>query len=503
MIFTDVAIQKQAIKRERIDYFLFFIVTCLLALVVMKGFTASTSDSHQWLSFDFSFDTALPPFIAIPSDIGFLVFAIIFMVRRKVRFGKKELLFTALFIVLATYRILTYVYFPETPFYLDVNNPFNNNTLVHLTYNGYPSLLDMVEECIAEVFFLFYLYLVAVFFFSMRKDEKMLIGRIIICIFAAVAVFMTIYSMIFEWDGLVNNFYNFIGKDGYENTFINVKSITSNRNVFGFFITLGVVSQILMLFKKPNVFSIIVIVYLSLFSLLLHSRTTISICFLLDVLTIVSFVILYLKKHPVISSFFILALIGIILFFLLTLVVFKDSSFSKSFAGQLKKFFDFTTINMRKDHLSTSFDLVLANPYFFWIGLGRVPFLSLYHQYLTIVNYEPYTVTSHCGVLESFFFEGAIMGIFYLLIYAACIAIIIYLFVKKQRAVAVSYGISFIGLFLHMLVEPRGMLIIDSTSSLFFLIFLLPLINEYSYYLGSKQAIINNRRYDYLSYRIA
>ena len=487
------------INKERFDYVLFIILTCALSLVNLKGFTLAPDIEHDWNSLGFSYDTSIPLALAIPIDLFYIGLAIWIFYRRKIKFGKKQLLMTSIFVILACYRISTYFLFPTTVDFI-VPNPFETGITYSITYSNY-ALVDRCIECVAEVLFLFHLYMIAMVFPTLHKDKKEIITKAILIIFSIVAIFMTLYSIIFERELLINNFYDFIGKPGY--TFQNVVSITSHRNVFGFFLTFGVIAQIIYLFKKPNFASVLIIIYLTLFTVLTHSRTSICICFLLSFLTLITFIILNLKKHPIISSTFILILLAIIVLLILMFTVFKDESLVENFLNKLKGFLDLTTINNRIDHVSTSMTLLAYYPYFFWVGFGRVPFMSIYHQYLVDINYEPNTVTSHNGYIETFFLQGTAMGILYYIFYIVIFAIIIYLFIKRDKSLGVSYMLAGLGLAIHSIFESRALFIFDSTAPLFMLLFLYPLIYDFSYYRYNEKDIINNRRYELLVDKIS
>ncbi len=490
---------QQEIKRERFDYVLFLVLTCILALVCLKGFRLAPDISNDWNSLGFSYDSSIPLILAVPVDILYIIIAIWFLARRKVVFKKKQLFITTIFIILAVYRISSYFLFPESVEF-SLANPFDSAQLIDIKFTDY-ALVDKCIECIAEVIFLFHLYLIAMVFPTLNKDKKDVVSLAVFGLFAAVAIVMTIYSMITEGDKLLGNLYFYLGKPGY--TLTDAVSFTSHRNVFGFFLTLGVISQVLLLFKKPNLFSVIIILYCSFFTILIHSRTSISICFLLLVLTIVSFVILNLRKHPIVSTSFILILVAAIVLISLSLTVYEDTPLIKRLMEEIKRFFDFTSINNRIDHLSTSLNLLTYHPYFFWMGLGRVPFMNTYHQYLVAINYEPNTVTCHNGYLEPFFFEGAVMGILYLISYVVLFGFIIYLFIKKDKNTGIGYLLAGLGLAVHSIFEMRALFIFDSTSILFMMIFLFPLLKDYSYYLANKKVIINNRRYELLVYKLS
>lgn len=490
---------QREINKDRFDYVLFLVLTCVLALVTLKGFTFAPEIRNDWNSLGFSYDTSIPLILAVPFDLLYVGVAVWFLIRRKVAFGKKQLIMTTIFIILAAFRISSYFLFPESVEF-SLSNPFDPNQIIDISYSDY-ALVDKCIECIAEVIFLFHLYLIAMVFPTLNKDKKDIVSSVVLMLFAAVAIVMTIYSMITEGDILLGNLYYYLGKPGY---MINdAISFTSHRNVFGFFLTLGVISQVLFLFKKPNFISILIMLYLAAFTILIHSRTSISICFLLLGLTMISFIVLNLKKHPVISCSFILMILAAIILVVLSLTVFKDRVVVKKIYEELKKFFDFTSVNNRIDHISTSWKLLTYHSYFFWMGLGRVPFMHNYHQYLVAINYEPNTVTSHNGFLEPFFYQGAVMGIIYFIFYIVIFGLIIYLFVKKDKNIGISYLLAGLGLFIHSIFEMRAIFIFESTSILFMMIFLFPLIKEYSYFIANKEDIIDNRRYKTLIYKLS
>ncbi len=484
-------------KKDRIDHIIFICLTCALALVCLKGFEFDGERANAWFGIVYSFDRAMPLVVAIPVIILFLGLCVLFIIRRKVQFHRKELIITSIFIVIAVYRILTYLIFPTGEIVFQFLDPYTSSEIT-LTYSDYLTI-DKVIECLSEVCFLFYFYVALAFFTDIKNDDG-LITEIVYHLFALVAVVMTFYSLIFETDGLINNFYDLIGVPGYN--FVDVTSFTSHRNVFGFFITLAVISEIVVFFRRANIVSLILMFYLTIFSIFIHSRTTICICLLLCFLTAVLFSIFNFQKHKVISGIFIGLFSCAVVFVIVFFAAFRDSEIVTILISQIESFFNFQTLFYRGSHIYTSFALLMSNPWFFWFGFGRVPYTSIYHQYLVTIDYEVEIVTSHCGFIEPFLYQGVIMGVLQLFGYIAILGYIIYMFTQKRTDRACGFIVAFFGLSLHSTFESRGLFIFDSTSVLYMLVLLLPVLEEYSYYSAHKTAIINDRRVELLTYKL-
>ena len=204
---------QREINKDRFDYVLFLVLTCVLALVTLKGFTFAPEIRNDWNSLGFSYDTSIPLILAVPFDLLYVGVAVWFLIRRKVAFGKKQLIMTTIFIILATFRISSYFLFPESVEF-SLSNPFDPNQIIDISYSDY-ALVDKCIECIAEVIFLFHLYLIAMVFPTLNKDKKDIVSSVVLMLFAAVAIVMTIYSMITEGDILLGNLYYYLGKPGY------------------------------------------------------------------------------------------------------------------------------------------------------------------------------------------------------------------------------------------------------------------------------------------------
>ena len=161
---------QREINKDRFDYVLFLVLTCVLALVTLKGFTFAPEIRNDWNSLGFSYDTSIPLILAVPFDLLYVGVAVWFLIRRKVAFGKKQLIMTTIFIILATFRISSYFLFSESVEF-SLSNPFDPNQIIDISYSDY-ALVDKCIECIAEVIFLFHLYLIAMVFPTLNKDKK-------------------------------------------------------------------------------------------------------------------------------------------------------------------------------------------------------------------------------------------------------------------------------------------------------------------------------------------
>lgn len=257
----------------------------------------------------------------------------------------------------------------------------------------------------------------------------------------------TIFDFFYEFDAI---------KEIFSGTYIGpgLEMIFGNANVWGLYLFTGIVSALVLSYKKFNWYYFVTMICLFCFMLLTTSATCIYVSLVVLVLYTLIEIFTVLRTNKIRGRILFIVYIGVLLSVALTIIVcanLKVPLFSNlwDFIEQEVFHKNFNTLTGRTEIWDHIFDLLKQNPLDLIFGLGHQTGTSILSTYIPYSGIK----SAHNGVMEIMLRYG-LLGV---IIYAAILVIaLVYLIINiknRRYRFAFIYGLAFIALLAHSIAE--------------------------------------------------
>ena len=250
-----------------------------------------------------------------------------------------------------------------------------------------------------------------------------------------------------------------------------------NSNVWSLLVFSGIISAILLCYKRYRWYYHVAMIGLTVFNILTACATTIYVTFLAVTCYTLYEIISHYKadkkqRRKWLFRYFGIAAGTILLFAILVLV--KVSLFVNFWSFIYHQLFvkDFATLTGRTDMWQRVWGFMSRNPLDVIFGLGHQTGSLIYQEYMG------HTVKSaHNAFLEIFLRYGIIGLLVYLGIIGLTIYCLVLHFKKKNYRFAVIYGICFLSIMFHSMTESTTLFTPNIGGLYFSFVFVLPVLN--------------------------
>lgn len=452
-IITNSLLEKEKkIKRNDIlDFFLLIVITLLVPLLTI-GRIVLDDGTHNDIK-DYSDGYSFGKFYQYVNQepntwVSVLLFSVIgcllllYYILRFRHTGKKAsrifLLITVFYLCL---RLVGTFLFPYGPIDFHFISPLGNDTPYTISYSGF-SIGARIKQFISELLSIFYVFELFVFLPTYSRYTYSWF-RILIYICIVIPIFLLVYSWIKEGNLWIENIRFFLKGGEYQN----ILSLTTHKNVFGYFLLIGCFSFLTLFFKKHHFIFIILAFFFCGMTLIVLSKTTFLIGMIAIFLSLLFYPIFFFSKKKKNSIF---SLILLFLFCIVAILAISKYGFRKIIDKVLDPG---STLSMRINHIKIAISMFRNQSVLLLIfGYGRFPFTSIHLPYQHIIPYEALW-TSHNSYIESVMHTG-IIGLVYLLVLD-----FIFLFrIGKTghfHKESVIYFITFFSISIYSALEPR------------------------------------------------
>ena len=454
-------------KADIRDTFILAILSLLSGFLSIGSITTTDTAEKLNLSNGFTvgnlfveFNTIPKLYVAIPLFAVFFIFLIAFFVcRLKETNIKPNKWMVSIGILLLIARIVGVFFFSPKGNFTYIS-PLDNST-VSLTYDGL-SMQGKILEIISE--FLFGSFFILIFtYIKTLSNYTLPIFKLALYTPIIVALVALIYSLIKEYNSWINNLLYLLKK---VEEIDNIQSLTTHKNMFGFFLFLGTLSSLIFFYKHHNIIFYILSGIFLVGTVIILSKTSILLTFIVFFIVTIMYFSSYRKEHKINS-------IICLIVFILSIVVLVFAVYVFFKGGFLEKFKNHNTLSMRFDHVNIAAAMFKDQSILLYIfGYGKTPFTVLYERFETAINYEVLW-TSHNSYMETL----AHFGIIGLLTIILCDGYVLhqinYLVIKKKIKECAIYYPIFAILCAYSIFEPRMLFLLSSGTEVFLFYFIL------------------------------
>lgn len=469
-------IYKQSFKKSElntrtiINFSLFITLMGMMALFTVGKISFLDNqlvyDAHQFPSLIYT----------LCITIIYILLSIIYLYRMKdeIRFHP---LILSLFIIFITYRFLSILIYPsygQSNF--SFHPHFDKSLIVKFTYDGC-SFNDRIVTFLDD--FGFYSYFI-IFTFTIKPLSKKtsFLFHIIYAMVEIFALILILYSFIKEWDTICIIFNKMVIHPGKLDDDYVIKSFTSHKNVFGFFLFLATLFALGDFLEHENIPSLILSMLYMLILFLISSRTAL---FILTILIVLGLGIIYplinFQKKKAYSIFFLTCFVFLVAIVLIIYFFFRNTSFGKL----IDKITDtlFSTHNIKSRNTLTFFAWDMVDLPIFLFGLSKYPFMEIF-RLASINGYAKVDTTvlytSHNSYMDIFMVNGFI-GILLLFIILAMVLYIMFKeLLNKKNIQIIRYFFLLGGTMIYSLLEPRFIFLEEGTAVFFLLLASTPFV---------------------------
>ena len=258
-----------------------------------------------------------------------------------------------------------------------------------------------------------------------------------------------------------------------------VEFIFGNANVWALVIFAGIISALILSFKRFNWYYFSSMICLFCYLVLTTSATAIYVSLIVLLAYPLYEVFMPFKKGKkriltLLAIYFgvVLTLAGLIALFV-SIGVPMFANFWH-FIDQSIFHKDFLTITGRTTIWTHIIDLLKGNPLDFIFGLGHQTGSEIYHIYNA--NYMP-VKSAHNAIMEVFLRYGLLGAIIYCFMLIGVVICLIIHIKKKRYRFAFIYGLAFLAIFAHSIAESTNIFTPNIGGVYFGLYFVLPVIN--------------------------
>lgn len=455
------------------DIALFLLLSLFLPFLTIGRFTLVEGNGSFFLSLSNDLSKSLNVALAIPLLLFFfLAFGLLFL-RRSVAVPKKAAIAVLLLFTLYVFSrcASAFLYPYKDPTFVFVSETYGQSAVVSYLF----PLAERFVQFFTDVAFGLYFVAIVLVLPTFGKKWSSMVDLLLLFVLL-VGICSFVYAIIVQRADFIYNIkvlFHIVQDIPH-----GVTSFTTNRNVFGFLLTLAFLSAMLLFVKYPNPISVLLMFLFTFTNFVIVSRTSIVIC----ALGLLAFFLLYgifgMRFHKVYAIVF---LSFLLLAALLFLVGFFGLEEGNAFHDMLRAFWDkitdFKTIGMRSQHWRTALEMMTA-PVVDAFGYGRIPFFNLYQAYEFAIGAEFNVVTSHNGLIEVFVHGGYVSLALSILFLLYLYSFVLRLFAQRR------YDEAFVDLLvqalflLHFFSEPRFFTLDESSTILLLLVGVFPLLSH-------------------------
>ena len=304
--------------------------------------------------------------------------------------------------------------------------------------------------------------------FRLNKESYRWIAKI----YLIVIVLLVIIDFFYEWDVIAGIFMGTYQGAG-------VQFLMGNANVWGLMIFTGIVSSLILLYKRFTWYYFSGLIGLFLFLIFTTSATAIYISLIVCLAYPIYEIFTHLKedKKKTLIRFAIYMGIVIALTLLAVLFVLIKVPIFVNFWGFVDNSIfhkDFLTVTGRTIIWEHIFNLLKGNPLDFIFGLGHGTGQKIFQTYN--VEFMP-VKSAHNGVMEIFLRYGLLGAI----IYVGILGLIVFSLIKhlrnKNYRFVFIYGLAFVAVVLHSIAESTMMFTPNVGGVFFGFVVALPILN--------------------------
>lgn len=291
-------------------------------------------------------------------------------------------------------------------------------------------------------------------------------------IFLVATLLFSFIDLFYEWDvvvGIFNGTYTGAG----------VEFIMGNANVFGLLIFSGIISAVILSYKRFSWYYFTAMICLYLYLVLTTSATAIYISTIVVVAYPLYEILSRLKQNKkfalkllVIYGAIVISLIALIILFV-NIGVPMFANFWNFIDNQILHK-DFLTVTGRTVIWQHIFDLLKGNALDLIFGLGHQTSSNIYHVY----NATSMPVKSaHNAVMEIFLRFGLLGATIYVGVLALVVVCFVIHIKHKRYRFAFMYGLAYLAIMAHSIAESTNIFLPNTGGMYFGLFFILPVIN--------------------------
>lgn len=375
--------------------------------------------------------------------------------------------FTALVMILIVARIVGNFVFPYGEQGYSFTSPLDGQTVL-VSYSGL-SFSSRFVQVISEILYILFFYLCFTYVGSFSKSVYPIFHlgvhmSIIICIV------LIVVSLCTEREILSQNLLYYLGKAEANEGAL---SLTTHRNVYGFFLLCGTLGCLFYAFRYHNTPFLVFSVICTVVCFLILSKTPALLCAVALLASFVLYPIFNFKKHKI-NSIFMLGVLAIIVVAGVVLVFKADllDKVKKMLTGE-----ETSTFMARIWHFriaASMFNGVF--PVYLIFGYGRIPFSAIYMPYQQSIGFEVLW-TSHNSYLETIMFSGIVGLIAVVFGFVYLGQKIFVMFFKRKDRNSIVFAIMGVILAVYSIFEPRMLFLAEGTEQfVVFFLFFYPLL---------------------------
>lgn len=304
--------------------------------------------------------------------------------------------------------------------------------------------------------------------FRLNKESYRWIAKV----YLLVILLLVIIDFFYEWDIISGIFMGTYTGPG-------VQFLMGNANVWGLMVFTGILSSLVLLYKRFTWYYFAGLVGLFLFLIFTTSATAIYISILIAMAYPIYEILRHLKEDKKktlihLAIYFGVVTSTVLMFFFFTVI--KVPLFVNFWGFVDHSIFhkDFLTVTGRTIIWEHIFDLLKGNPLDFIFGLGHVTGPKIFQVY----NASAFSVKSaHNGVMEVFLRYGLLGALTYIGVLGLIIfSLFLHLRRKNYRFVFI-YGLAFASVVLHSIAESTMMFTPNVGGVYFGFVIALPILN--------------------------
>lgn len=304
--------------------------------------------------------------------------------------------------------------------------------------------------------------------FRLNKESFRWVARI----YLLVLVLMVVIDFFYEWDIIAGIFMGTYVGSG-------VQFLMGNANVWGLMIFTGILSALILLYKRFTWYYFAGLISLFLFLIFTTSATAIYISLIVTLAYPIYEIFIHYKedkkkaliRFAIYSSIVVFIVLLSILFVAINVPVFANFW---SFVENSIFHKDFLTITGRTNIWEHIFSLLKGNPLDFIFGLGHNTGQKIFRTY----NAEFMPVKSaHNGVMEMFLRYGLLGAITYVGVLGLIVFSLVLHLKKKNFRFVFIYGLAFTAILLHSIAESTTIFTPNVGGVYFGFVVAIPILN--------------------------
>ncbi len=465
---------KKAASGETIDILLFLTLGIITALFTISGLPQSTFFTSDYPFGDFTFDK-LSSLLLILGTLIYVFLYFLFVSRRYRKTGIMISRWLIIFlIVISIFRAISDFSFPYGNISWNVISPFDSLSYT-LLYEGY-SLSERFISFITEVAYMSYFLLPFTYIKTFDRKKFHFLIDFTLWFLIVLGLVMNVYSWIKEGNDILWDIKYLLGMEKGE--FIFIKSFTTHKNHYGFFMWMSALASLLLYMENPRKAWLQMIFLVNDLAVLtiIKSRIPFVLTSLILLFILAMMASVHSKKHKgnaifayVVLSLGILSLLALVIFF-------RDSSIFGKIKNLFSSFSDMETMHTR-NALQLRALCLLNTPQYWLFGLGKGPYYQLFE--LTGITFEMEIVYfSHNAFLDQILCYGIIglilISVPYLILVYECLYLI-----RKRKPIGLCHLFIIVSFIIYGFGESRMLFGIDGNEFFFMLTLLFPLSYEY------------------------